>query len=118
MSRAPLWFRPPPRCMTPVPGLSCSANIGLIIPLVMTYVTPEQASYCPVAAKLNRNGYRCAARFGMLDAQPGRLHAHCHLERELDQAANRKPQRLAAGAAARHRVPAGNQVPGRDLSAR
>ena len=32
----------------------------------MTYVTPEEASYCPIAAKLNKNSYRPAARFGMV----------------------------------------------------
>ncbi len=45
-------------------------------------------------------------------------HAHSHLERELHPPADRPSGDLAEGDLAGHRLPAGDQVPGRGLPAR
>jgi len=50
--------QPAPAVMGPIPAFSCSASIGLIT-TCHDVRTPEKASYCPIAANLNKNGYAC-----------------------------------------------------------
>src|SRR4051794_19348431 len=50
--------------------------------------------------------------------RPVLFHAHCYLERQLDPTAARASAELAEGLPARHRLPAGDQVPRRGISAR